>query len=375
MTAHVRVGPRRARLPTMGFEFARATTAAEIEAVQRLRYAVYVEEMHRYDDVMGAEEGRFAEPEDAQSWICYASDDTQVIAATRMTFGGDGFSERQIDQYQLAPFLADLPHEIMGVGERNTVLPAYRGTGVLEQLLAYAGTVTNVKDLQVVFGCCEPHLLSLYLKMGQRTYASRNINSPTAGYLIPLVSFLPDEHALRGVGPNTGPEDLPGCVQAVLARNPSARSQVVAAPDDYWGEIRSTLDELDAQKISTFDGFTEDQTKRCIARSTIIECAAGDRVLKRGGTARNIFVVLEGTLEVRDGATIVNVLTAGDAFGEIAFLLERPRSFDVDAATPTRVLSLSEGALRNMISDDATVAAKLLLNLSRMLCVRLIRAS
>jgi CRP-like cAMP-binding protein len=70
------------------------------------------------------------------------------------------------------------------------------------------------------------------------------------------------------------------------------------------------------------------------------------------------------------------VLSAGDAFGEMAFLLERPRSFDVDAATDrTRILSLSEGALRTMIAEDATIAAKLLLNLSRMLCVKLIRAS
>jgi len=82
----------------------------------------------------------------------------------------------------------------------------------------------------------------------------------------------------------------------------------------YWGEIRRAFDEVDAQKISTFDGFTDGHTRRCIARSTIIECAAGGRVLKQGGTARNIFVVLEGTLEVRHDDTIVNVLTAGDAF-------------------------------------------------------------
>ena len=93
-------------------------------------------------------------------------------------------------------------------------------------------------------------------------------------------------------------------------------------------------------------------------------------MLKRGGTARNIFVVLDGTLEVRDDDRIVNVLNAGDAFGEMAFLLERPRAFDVDAVVDgTRILSLSEGALRKMIAEDATVAAKLLFNLSKMLCV------
>ena len=359
----------------MAVEFARAASIAEIEAVQALRYRVYVEEMKRYNDVAGAEGGRFAEPEDDNSWICYARDGAEVVAATRMTWGGAGFSDRQIEQYQLGPFLAELPADMMGVGERNTVLPSYRGTGVLDRLLAYSASATDLRRLHVVFGCCEPHLLSLYLRMGQRTYAARNINSPTAGYLIPLVSFLPDVDALRGVGATTRPGELPRCVQVVLDRAPSVRSEVLTPSRDYWSEIRRTLDELDAQQISIFDGFSADEARRSISRSTIIECAAGDRVLKRGGTARNIFVVLDGTLEVHDGDTIVNVLTAGDAFGEMAFLLERPRSFDVDAATDhTRVLSLSESALRTMIAEDPVIAAKLLLNLSRILCVKLIRA-
>ena len=51
----------------MGFEFGRATTAAEIEAAQRLRYAVYVEELGRYQGVADIESRTFAEPEDDHS--------------------------------------------------------------------------------------------------------------------------------------------------------------------------------------------------------------------------------------------------------------------------------------------------------------------
>jgi hypothetical protein len=360
----------------MSIEFGRATTAAEIEAVQALRYAVYVDEMDRYHDVAGSEAHRFAESEDEHSWLFYARDGDTMVAANRMTWGRDGFSTRQIEQYQLAPFLAEIPAEMMAVGERNSVLPAYRGTGVLDEMLAHSASFIGAYDLRLVFGCCEPHLLSMYLKMGQRAYAQHNINSPAAGYLIPLVSFLPDADALRGLGPSTPAGELPGCIEAVLARGGTVRSEALTEFDDYWSDIRSTLHELDAQRISAFDHFTDDEAHRCIARSNIIECEKGDRVLKRGGTARNIFVVLDGTLEVRDDDRIVNVLNAGDAFGEMAFLLERPRAFDVDAAADgTRILSLSEGALRTMIAEDATVAAKLLFNLSKMLCVRLIRAS
>jgi hypothetical protein len=360
----------------MSFVFGRATTAAEIAAVQRLRYAVYVDELGRYRDVADGENQMFTEPEDDNSWLFYARDGDEVVAATRITWGGDGFSRRQIDQYQLAPFLEDLPAGLMAVGERSSVLPAYRGTGVLDGMLLQTSALILEHELRLVFGCCEPHLLSLYLGMGQRPYAERNINSPSAGYLIPLVSFLPDAEALRGIGHSTRPDQLPASVERVLAHSGAVRSQAQSAGDDYWGEIRRTLDELHAQRISAFDSFTDDEAQRCIARSTIVECAAGDRILKRGGSARNIFVVLEGTFEVRDGERIVGVLSAGDAFGEMAFLLQRPRSFDVDAATDAaRILSLSEGALRKMIAEDATVAAKLLLNLSKMLCIRLIKTN
>jgi hypothetical protein len=360
----------------MSIECGRATTRAEIEAVQALRYEVYVEELDRYHDVDGTEAHRFAEPEDEHSWLFYARDGDRVVAANRMTWGGDGFSPRQIEQYDLAPFLAEIPPEHLAVGERNSVLPEYRGTGVLEQMIMDSAEFMDTFDLRLVFGCCEPHLLSMYLKMGQRPYARHNINSPAAGYLIPLVSFLPDVDGLRGLGPSIPDGELPGCVEAVLARGGSVRSEALSDADEYWRDIRRTLEEIDAQGISAFEGFTDDEAHRCVARSTIIECEQGDRVLKRGGTARNIFVVLDGTLEVRDGDRIVNVLSAGDVFGEMAFLLERPRAFDVDAAVEgTRVLSLSEGALRKMIAEDSTVAAKLLFNVSKMLCVRLVRAS
>ena len=51
--------------------------------------------------------------------------------------------------------------------------------------------------------------------------------------------------------------------------------------------------------------------------------------------SRNVFVVLDGTLEVRKDGGIVNVVRAGDALGEMAFLAERPRHSRFDAAPTT----------------------------------------
>jgi CRP-like cAMP-binding protein len=52
----------------------------------------------------------------------------------------------------------------------------------------------------------------------------------------------------------------------------------------------------------------------------------------------------------------------------MAFLLALPREFDVYAASPgVRILSLSDGTLRKLMAEEPTVAAMVLLNISRML--------
>ena len=116
------------------------------------------------------------------------------------------------------------------------------------------------------------------------------------------------------------------------------------APGEYWAHVQGALERLEEQELHAFAGLDPSERRECISRSNIIECDPGDRVLKEGGSSQNLFLVLEGTLEVRHRDRLVNVLGPGDVFGEMAFLLELPRQSDVYAATPgVRILSLSEG--------------------------------
>jgi CRP-like cAMP-binding protein len=148
------------------------------------------------------------------------------------------------------------------------------------------------------------------------------------------------------------------------------------APEEYWTRVEATIERLDQAELHAFSGFDHAETQACLSRSNIIECARGDRVLKEGGSSRNLFFVLDGVLEVRHRDRLINVLGRGDVFGDIAFLLELPRQSDVYAATPdVRILSLSEGTLRELMAEEPALAAKLLLNISRMLCGRLIKAN
>lgn len=94
---------------------------------------------------------------------------------------------------------------------------------------------------------------------------------------------------------------------------------------------------------------------------------------KKGRAAKNLFIILSGTLELRDHGLPVAALGPGDIFGETSFLLECPRIGNVYAVTHgVKVISLSEVELKKLITTDPTTATKLLLNISKLLCFRIL---
>ena len=170
-----------------------AETEEERQAVYRLRYDVYVEEMGRYQTVADHANRMLYEEVDEQSRISYVAIDGEVVATARLTWGGDApFPQRMIDQYQLAPFLAELPPAAIAVGERAMVRPHLRGTDLLLKLMINGISWVNDHRIQLIFGDCEPHLLNLYLGLGQRTY-SRTQHQQRRGRIPD-----PDRHRGRG---------------------------------------------------------------------------------------------------------------------------------------------------------------------------------
>ena len=363
----------------MTVELFRAQLEQDREEIFRFRYSVYVEEMGRYRRAADHQGRRLVEPEDDHSVVYGARQDGRVVGTARLTFGTDGFSPRQIDQFSLRPFLAEVPTELMAVGERLMVAADLRGSTVSSELRDYELEDVRTRGVRLIFGGCEPHLLSMNLSEGARTYAESNINSDESGYLIPLMWFEGEPEDLAeatGSSDDEGRPCLPDCIERAMARSGAVYSASLMPPEEYQTRVEATLERLDPAELHFFSGFDEAETQACISRRNIIQCARGDRVLKEGGSSRNLFCVLDGVLEVQHRGRLINVLGRGDVFGDMAFLLELPRQSDVYAATPdVRILSLSDGTLNKLMAEEPALAAKLLLNISRMLCGRLIKAN
>jgi hypothetical protein len=311
-----------------------ARTAAERDAVYRHRYEVYCEELGRYADRADHAGRRLVDPEDEHSDHVLIEDDGAVVASLRMTWGARGFSARQVTEYDLAPFLAELPAEVLMVGERTMISPSHRGRNLFEPLGAAANACAGSDRALITFGCCEPHLVGYYGRGGMRPYAARNINHPQSGYLVPLICFVRGVEALTDLGPIRG---LPGCVADAMTGPATVVFSHLTEPAEYVDIISCAL----ATSTSPLAGLEPADLGELVARSNIITCAAGDRIARVGGTATTVYVVI-------DGATGCGV-TAGGIIGRSAALDLRATDRDVFvAADGTRVVALSEGTLARL---------------------------
>ena len=338
-----------------------AGSEEEREAIQRFRYDVYVDELQRYGQRADHGQRMLVDEEDERSWLLYAADGEDILATTRITWGGHGFSERQIEQYRLTPFLDELPHEVLSVGERVMVRPGQRGSEVTGQLFAATQPIQHDHGVLAVFGAFEPHLVSMYLaKTLQRPYADRNINHADAGYLVPMLSLVDGPDALTGRGDGPG---LPRCIQGAMQSTGTIRSPLLEDPVTYAAYVDGTLEDLE---VATFDGLDAAQRARCTAGSFIIRCFEGDHVVARGGAARNVYIVLRGELAISGDAVRGAIrLIPGDVIGEDTFLSKGRRTYNADVVTSeAELLSLSERTLRGLSDDAPTVAATLTANLS-----------
>jgi CRP-like cAMP-binding protein len=92
------------------------------------------------------------------------------------------------------------------------------------------------------------------------------------------------------------------------------------------------------QGVPWFAACTEDQLADIARLAERLDVQAGEVVLREGRRGRELFIVLEGTATVTRAGRVVNILGAGDYFGELAAFEDQPRTATVTATTDLKVL-------------------------------------
>ena len=91
-----------------------------------------------------------------------------------------------------------------------------------------------------------------------------------------------------------------------------------------------------------------------------IDLREGKELTKEGRPGREFFVLVEGTADVRKGNRRINQLNAGDFFGEISLITQRPRTATVTATSPVRALIITDRSFRNLLEHQPEIQGKVM---------------
>jgi CRP-like cAMP-binding protein len=113
------------------------------------------------------------------------------------------------------------------------------------------------------------------------------------------------------------------------------------------------------------------------SHAEVRQVAAGLAVVQAGEQDRALYLLTEGTVGVRlprdEGA--FKTIDAPSVLGELAFFDGRPRSATLDAVTDVEVVRLDAGAFARLSAEAPELAHAMLLDLARILALRLRIAS
>jgi CRP-like cAMP-binding protein len=110
----------------------------------------------------------------------------------------------------------------------------------------------------------------------------------------------------------------------------------------------ATIHEL--AQIGLLSGLPGETLGKLAERMERRDLAAGEAVLRQGEEGERFYVVLSGLLAVRqEGRGERRVLRPGDYFGEVALVMDVPRTATVSALTPATVAGCDRATFDELV--------------------------
>jgi len=140
------------------------------------------------------------------------------------------------------------------------------------------------------------------------------------------------------------------------------------------GESPPSIEEL--RHVGLFGAVSDEVLEFLAAKLVVLSPRSGDIVFREGDSARDMFVVMSGEMEVQKRSQSgvdarVALLGPGDWFGEMSILDVQPRSASVRSLAPSRLLKISASDLDALYRHDTKAYALIVLNIARELSRRL----
>lgn len=114
-----------------------------------------------------------------------------------------------------------------------------------------------------------------------------------------------------------------------------------------------------------FADLSKDERAQLAKATEDLEVEVGRVLCREGELAQEFFVIIEGEAEVTKDGEHLSKLGDGDFFGEIALIVDIPRTATVTASSPLRFFVLSRQSFWGMMDQMPGVERKILRALAR----------
>jgi Cyclic nucleotide-binding domain/Acetyltransferase (GNAT) domain len=355
-----------------------AESGEEREAIFAFRYSVYVQEIG-YKGVSADHTRRLAHDEEDDkpyTVLLYTTDDEGGITGTvrlrKWNPGGVPDADRDAFSMERFPGI-----EALGVCEagRLAIDPAQRGGLVPVSLVCALYQLMVESDTAVTFNCCPPGLVRYYRMIGYRTYDGRLVSTPE-GIMVPLVSVtsdLPDDASLLAPFAEAffGQGKRPVVDISQWAEVLDADSVPVSFDQSATWERVRRLRGASAASPTILQTLSEDTVRKLSDKGFVLRVRAGQVLIEKGLAQQEVFIILEGAFEARDGDRRLGVVGPGDVVGEVAFFgSSKRRSASVTAASDGQVLVLRRRFIDELMTTEPARGAEILFALAQALADR-----
>ena len=105
------------------------------------------------------------------------------------------------------------------------------------------------------------------------------------------------------------------------------------------------------EKIPLFAGLSQADRDRVAAVADDIRADAGATICRDGDFAYHFYALVNGAVDVIDGADTLSRLGPGDFFGEIGLLVTGRRTASVVAREPTHLIAIFDQPFRRLETE------------------------
>jgi CRP-like cAMP-binding protein len=136
--------------------------------------------------------------------------------------------------------------------------------------------------------------------------------------------------------------------------------------------------DVDLQDVALFKDFTKKELRRLFYISELIEVKENDYLFKAGEKDDNVYVVLQGSINVVNEKTdgtedmLVSTIHSGEHLNETAIFIDAPHRYSVQAVSNSILMKIPKENALNIMESNPDVASKVLWEVSRKLSERLL---